>query len=310
MRAGALEEQAHDAAGIDADDLDVAAIDEQARAQPIDHALDLGAQALGEFVVAIHAERIGRSGALVEHGRSGNDHRRAARFLWYRLASMQVRVLLFGSLREAAGAKELAVELPARATVIALRELLTASQPGFEALAGRLRVAVNREFAAADALLADGDEVAFLPPVSGGAGGDLQRCTISEQALDAAAVAERVVGPDAGGVVSFVGAVRDHARGRSIRHLEYEAYPEMAIAEMERICDAAAQRWPGVRIAIAHRVGRLEIGDLAVVVVAAAAHRAEAFDACRFAIDTLKETVPIWKKEVATDGEYWVDDHP
>ena len=229
---------------------------------------------------------------------------------------MQVRVLLFGSLREAAGAKELSVALPERARVVALRELLVASQPAFEKLAGRLRVAVNREFATDEAVLADGDEVAFLPPVSGGSsrqantGDDLARCTISERPLDAAAVAARVAGADAGGVVSFIGAVRDHARGRAIRHLEYEAYPAMALVEMERICDAAAQRWPAARVAIAHRVGHLEIGDLAVVVVAAAAHRAEAFEACRFAIDTLKGTVPIWKKEVATDGEYWVDDHP
>jgi molybdopterin synthase catalytic subunit len=229
---------------------------------------------------------------------------------------MQVRVLLFGSLREAAGAKELSVALPERARVVSLRELLVASQPAFEKLAGRLRVAVNREFATDDAVLADGDEVAFLPPVSGGSsrqantGDDFARCTISERPLDAAAVAARVAGADAGGVVSFIGAVRDHARGRAIRHLEYEAYPAMALVEMERICDAAAQRWPAARVAIAHRVGHLEIGDLAVVVVAAAAHRAEAFEACRFAIDTLKGTVPIWKKEVATDGEYWVDDHP
>ena len=229
---------------------------------------------------------------------------------------MQVRVLLFGSLREAAGAKELSVALPERASVVALRELLMASQPAFGKLAGRLRVAVNREFASDDAVLADGDEVAFLPPVSGGSNRhanpdeDRARCTISERPLDAEAVAARVAGADAGGVVSFLGAVRDHARGRAIRHLEYEAYPAMALVEMERICDAAAQRWPAARVAIAHRVGHLEIGDLAVVVVAAAAHRAEAFEACRFAIDTLKETVPIWKKEVAIDGEYWVDDHP
>jgi molybdopterin synthase catalytic subunit len=219
---------------------------------------------------------------------------------------MQVRVLLFGSLREAAGAKELSVALPERALVRDLRASL-ASLPAFQKFAGRLRVAINREFAADDAALADGDEVAFLPPVSGGMS---PRCTISEHPLDEAAVAARVRGGDAGGLVSFVGAVRDHARGRSIRHLEYEAYPQMAVAEMERICDAASQRWPGVRVAIAHRVGHLEVGDLAVVVVAAAPHRAEAFDACRFAIDTLKESVPIWKKEVATDGEYWVDDHP
>jgi molybdopterin synthase catalytic subunit len=217
-----------------------------------------------------------------------------------------VQVLLFGALREAAGARELPLTLPGPASVATLRALLEESHPAFGKLAGRLRVAVNREFADDACALADGDEVAFLPPVSGGSG----RCSLSEQPLDAAAVAARVTRPDAGGVVQFVGAVRDHARGRAIRHLEYEAYPPMALSEMEKICDAAERRWPGVRVAIAHRVGHLAIGDLAVVVVAAAPHRAEAFDACRFAIDTLKERVPIWKKEVATDGAYWVDDHP
>jgi molybdopterin synthase catalytic subunit len=113
-----------------------------------------------------------------------------------------------------------------------------------------------------------------------------------------------------GGIVTFIGAVRDNARGREIRHLEYESYAEMAEREMEKIAAAAAKRWPGTRVAIAHRAGHLVIGDLAVVVVAAAPHRGEAFSACRYAIDTLKETVPIWKKEVATDGEYWVDDRP
>jgi molybdopterin synthase catalytic subunit len=219
---------------------------------------------------------------------------------------MRVTVLFFGALREAAGAKELSVALPPAASVAALRALLVETQPAFGPLAGRLRVAVNREFSPDERALADGDEVAFLPPVSGGGG----RCTLSERPLDPEAVAARVAGADAGGLVSFVGAVRDRARGRAIRHLEYEAYPEMAIAEMERVCDAAEARWPGVRVAIAHRVGHLEVGDLAVVVVAAAPHRAEAFEACRFAIDTLKQDVPIWKKEVAADGAYWVDDHP
>jgi molybdopterin converting factor subunit 1 len=219
---------------------------------------------------------------------------------------MHVSVLLFGALREAVGAKVLAVAVPDGATVADLRRLLEAGQPGFRPLAGRLRVAVNQRFVEDGVALADGDEVAFLPPVSGGSG----RCTLSEQPLDAAAVAARVAGPDAGGVVQFIGTVRDTARGRSIRHLEYEAYPEMALAEMERICDAAALRWRDARVAIAHRVGHLDVGELAVVVVAAAPHRAEAFEACRFAIDTLKQTVPIWKKEVAVDGALWVDDHP
>jgi molybdopterin synthase catalytic subunit len=221
---------------------------------------------------------------------------------------MRVTVRLFGPIREAAGAKELHVQLPPDATAAALRALLAEKHPQFAALGPRLRVSVNREFAADDAPLADGDEVAFLPPVSGGATA-AARCTISDRPLEPDAVAARVVGPDAGGVVSFVGAVRDQSRGHAIEHLEYEAYPEMAVQEMERICDEAARRWPGVRVAIAHRVGHLRIGDLAVVVVAASAHRAEAFDACRFAIDALKQTVPIWKKEVASDGAYWVDDH-
>jgi molybdopterin synthase catalytic subunit len=227
---------------------------------------------------------------------------------------MRVTVRLFGPIREAAGAKELHVQLPPDATAGSLRALLAERHPQLAALGPRLRVSINRAFASEDAALADGDEVAFLPPVSGGAGAGAQapagpRCTISERPLDPAAVAACVVGPDVGGVVSFVGAVRDHARGHAIEHLEYEAYPEMALQEMERICEEAARRWPGTRVAIAHRVGHLEVSDLAVVVVAASAHRAEAFDACRFAIDALKQTVPIWKKEVSRDGASWVDDH-
>lgn len=231
---------------------------------------------------------------------------------------MRVAVRLFGQIREAVGAKELHVQLPEGARASTLRSLLTEQYPAFAAPDARLRVSVNREFAADDAPLADGDEVAFLPPVSGGSGvdpgtgaapPDEPRCTISEHPLDPERVNARVVGPDAGGLVTFVGAVRDVSRGHAIEHLEYEAYPEMAIQEMDRICDEAARRWPGTRVAIAHRIGHLGIGDLAVVVAAASAHRAEAFDACRFAIDALKQTVPIWKKEVATTGAYWVDDH-
>jgi len=218
---------------------------------------------------------------------------------------MQIRVLFFGALREAAGTKETAETLPAGASVGALRAKLRAELAAFDAQADRLRAAVNREFVDDQAFLEEGDEVAFLPPVSGGGG----RCTLSEHSLDPDAVVARVAGSDCGGVVTFVGAVRDRARGHAIRHLEYEAYPDMALQEMERIADEAEARWAGARVAIAHRIGHLEVGDLAVVVVAAAPHRAEAFDACRFTIDTLKARVPIWKKEVATDGAYWVDDH-
>jgi molybdopterin synthase catalytic subunit len=187
-----------------------------------------------------------------------------------------------------------------------VRLLLAREYPVFETFGERLAGSVNLEVSPLDTALTDGDEVAFLPPVSGGAGS----CWLSDQPLDVGQAVSRVSGPGMGGIVTFVGAVRDNARGRAIRHLEYEAYPEMAVREMEKIADEAATRWPGAAVSIGHRSGHLEIGEIAVVVAAAAPHRAEAFAACRFAIDTLKETVPIWKKEVATDGESWVDDRP
>ena len=218
---------------------------------------------------------------------------------------MRITVKLFGSVRESLGEKELALELADGARVAELRELLAERHPVFEQLGPRVAVSVNLEVADLEQRLSDGDEVAFLPPVAGGVG----RCTISDRPLVESEVVARVAGDDTGGVVSFVGTVRDHARGQRIRYLEYEAYPEMAEREMQKIVDEAAKRWPGARVAIAHRTGHLEIGDAAVVVAACAPHRGEAFEACRYAIDTLKQTVPIWKKEVAENGEYWVDDH-
>ena len=219
---------------------------------------------------------------------------------------MRITVKLFGSLREAAGAKDLALTLPDGARAGDVWAQLVADHPRIKPFEGRLAVSVNFEISALESDLRDGDEVAFLPPVSGGAG----ICSLSEGPIDVGRVVARVTGPGMGGIVTFLGTVRNRARGRDIRHLEYESYPEMAEREMERIVEQAVERWPGTRIAIAHRAGHLEIGDIAVVVVAAAPHRGEAFEACRFAIDTLKETVPIWKKEIATDGEYWVDDRP
>jgi molybdopterin synthase catalytic subunit len=232
------------------------------------------------------------------------------------MAPMKITLKLFGSLREAAGESTIQVELDEGASVADLRSWLSERNPLVDKLGDRLAAAVNLEIASSDDVLQDGDEVAFLPPVAGGDGtratadrATTKRCTISAEALDEGEVVSRVDGPEAGGIVSFVGNVRNHARGHAIEHLEYEAYPEMAEREMEKIANEAGKRWPGTRVAIAHRVGHLEIGDAAVVVVAASAHRDEAFLACRFAIDSLKLRVPIWKREVAIDGAYWVDDH-
>jgi molybdopterin synthase catalytic subunit len=131
--------------------------------------------------------------------------------------------------------------------------------------------------------------------------------TITHEPLDRAALVAEVTHASVGGIAVFEGVVRDNARGKQVRYLEYDVYPEMAIAKIREIVTEAEQRWGVERVAVAHRVGRLEIGEASVIIVVASPHRGEAFDACRYIIDTLKTSVPIWKKEVATNGEEWVE---
>lgn len=130
---------------------------------------------------------------------------------------------------------------------------------------------------------------------------------LTREPLERAALVEAVTRASDGGIVVFEGVVRDNARGKQIRYLEYEAYVEMAEQQIRAIVDEAQRRWGVEHIAVAHRFGRLEIGEASVIIVVAAPHRGEAFEACRYIIDTLKTTVPIWKKEVATNGEEWVE---
>ena len=218
---------------------------------------------------------------------------------------MRVRVLFFAGLREAVGHKEQVVELKAPASLGQLVERLRAERPEVARYGARLLVSLNEERRPLETPLADGDEVAFLPPMSGGSRAWVQAAPLSLDALLA-----EVCGPAIGGIVSFVGTVRDHARGQTIDHLEYEAYGPMAEKEMRRIAEQVGERWPGVRLAMSHSIGNLAIGEAAVMIVAAAAHRGEAFDACRYAIDTLKRTVPIWKKEFASEGSVWIEENP
>jgi molybdopterin synthase catalytic subunit len=131
--------------------------------------------------------------------------------------------------------------------------------------------------------------------------------TITSEPLDRAALVEAVSHTSVGGIVVFEGVVRDNARGKQVRYLEYDVYPEMASAKIREIVAEAGKRWGVERVAVAHRVGRLEIGEASVIIVVATPHRGEAFEACRYIIDTLKASVPIWKKEVATNGEEWVE---
>ena len=221
---------------------------------------------------------------------------------------MNVTVRLFGSVRDEAGLKEVTLELIKGASVAQLRALLREDIPSVNRLGDQLRISVNYELVEESVILSDGDEVALLPPVSGGSAS--RRSMVSSEPLVLQEVVDRVSGPGAGGIVTFTGAVRDFSRGHEIRHLEYEAYTPMALAEMDRIIAEAEGRWSGTVVALAHRVGELEIGEVAVLVAASAPHRAGAFEAARWSIDELKKRVPIWKKEFAKDGSYWVEDTP
>ena len=215
---------------------------------------------------------------------------------------MKIHIKLFASVREIVGQKELILEVPDGMTASALPQQLAAQYPRLRTLVSFLKVAVNQEYADGARVLAEGDEVALLPPVSGGV--ELFEITEAPLSLDAMVAAIR---QDAcGAIASFLGIVRGVARGRKVDHLEYDAYPEMAIAKMRQIGDEIRTRWPVDRIAIAHRVGRLGVGEASVAIAVASPHRHEALQACAYAIERLKAIVPIWKKEVWSDGAEWI----
>ena len=208
---------------------------------------------------------------------------------------MKVAVRLFAALRERAGAREAALELDEGASVDDVWPAL-----GLGDEPAGLVYAVNRAYVERGTLLADGDEVALIPPVSGGA------FVLSDAPLSLERAAAEVASDGAGAIATFVGTTRARSRGRDVIRLEYEAYEGMAEAEMERIASVLRDRHDVIDVAIHHRVGPVEIGATSVVIAVSAAHRAAAFDACREAIDTLKQTVPLWKKELYVGGEEWI----
>ncbi len=221
--------------------------------------------------------------------------------------AIAVRTRLFARLRELAGTDAENVEVRAGSTVADVYDALRKAHPGLDVNRESVRAAVNQEFADWDTVVADGDEVAFIPPVSGGAHAVGVLFELTTDPLDPRRLEAAVAHKGAGAICTFIGVVRDTSRGRSVTHLEYEAYGEMATAEMRKIAGEIAEKWPEARVAMAHRTGRLEIGEASVVVSVSSPHRAEAIDACRWGIDRLKESVPIWKKEHATDRTYWIE---
>jgi MoaE-MoaD fusion protein len=220
---------------------------------------------------------------------------------------MNLRLKLFATLRERAGASNLDREFTDGASVGDIWRALTRE---FPALAGQdeaLSFAVNQEYVKPDFRPLDGDEVAFIPPVSGGlTEGVVGPVNIVRSPIDIAALQAAVADPGAGAVATFVGTTRNENSGRRVLRLEYEAYESMALSEMRKLAEEAGGRFGIIRAAITHRIGVVEIGEASVAIAVAAAHRAEAFDACRFLIDRIKEIVPIWKKEHFEGGEIWV----
>ncbi|HEX2506518.1 MAG TPA: molybdenum cofactor biosynthesis protein MoaE [Gaiellaceae bacterium] len=208
---------------------------------------------------------------------------------------MRVQVRLFAALREQAGSGSRELELPDGARA---RDVWPALDLGEQP--GGLALAVNRRYVGEDQPLSDGDEVALIPPVSGGS------IALVDGPLDVSAVLDAVADESAGGIASFVGTVRRESRGRPVLYLEYEAYEGMAEEVMAGLAERLKAEHELCAVAIAHRVGRVEIGEPSVAIAVSAPHRAAALTACREAIDTLKGTVPLWKKEVYEGGEEWV----
>ncbi len=236
---------------------------------------------------------------------------------------MQVHVLFFGMLKDVVGRGNDTLSLPDHATLGDVLSHYEERYPRLRTFTASMALSINQEYAGPESELKQGDEIALLPPVSGGAeenragqGAEppphvrARRAAIVRERIDAQAVVAKIKCPADGAAVVFEGVVRDHTRGRRTMYLDYEAYEEMALKQMDALAEQALSQFQVRDVALVHRLGRLEIGEASVLIVVASAHRAAAFDACRWLIDTLKRSVPIWKKECFADGAVWADGEP
>lgn len=223
-----------------------------------------------------------------------------------------ITIKLFATLKDRAGKSELQIFFPGGTGADLLRQVAAA----YPALAdflvpGRIMISVNQEFVRPDASIHDGDEVALMPPFSGG-GGEAGHVRIQQEPFSIDQEIERLktFSASIGGIVSFLGTTRDISREKAVSKLEFEHYPGMAEKKLSEIRARAIKEFGAVDVTIVHRVGTLPVGENIVLIIAAAVHRDEAFRACRFCIDELKRITPIWKKETTPDGEVWVEEHP
>jgi molybdopterin converting factor subunit 1 len=231
-------------------------------------------------------------------------------------AKVHIRVLFFGVIRDVTGLREDLLTLPPGGNIAAVFEHYAARFPRLRDMSSSTVLALNQEFSSLSAPVAEGDEVAFLPPVSGGSGRFTHEIddaatgnfyALTRETIDSAALARRILRGEDGAIVNFEGVARNNTKGRQTRYLEYECYEAMAIKMMAQIGQDIAQNSSIGRIAMAHRLGRLEIGEASVAVIVTSPHRKAAFDAALEGINRLKRLVPIWKKEYFVDGEVWVD---
>jgi MoaE-MoaD fusion protein len=230
---------------------------------------------------------------------------------------MQIRVLFFGILKDLAGKPSDSLSLPESATLGDVLSHYEQVIPRLKDTGSSLAMSVNQEYAGPSTKLRPGDEVALLPPVSGGTadgagktGKRSEHAAIVRETIETASTLQGMKRPEDGAAAVFEGIVRNHTRGRRTLYLEYEAYEEMALKQMEELAGRALAEFKIRDVTIIHRLGRLEIGETSVLIVVSSPHRAAAFDACRWLIDTLKRTVPIWKKEYFEDGAVWANGEP
>jgi molybdopterin synthase catalytic subunit len=232
------------------------------------------------------------------------------------LSKIEVEIRFFAGLRERAGKDRLPVSLPAGATVADALVVAGKAVPGGLKGRGNIMYALNREYVTPEVELHDGDELALIPPVSGGAvarkrrTGAFQSILITEEPLDPEPFTNYVTTDEDGAVVTFLGVTRNNNEGRRVEYLEYEAYRPMADEQIAAIIGEMKAKWKIGRVAVAHRTGRVDIGETSMVVAVGAPHRRPAFEAALYFVDRLKEVVPIWKKEVFEGGEVWIGETP
>jgi molybdopterin converting factor subunit 1 len=218
---------------------------------------------------------------------------------------VRIRVLFFGVLRDVTGLREDSIDVPDGGRAASVFEHYSARFPRLREMSASIVLAVNQKFCGPSAPLSDGDELAFLPPVSGGADDNI--FALTRDPIDASRLARRILRGEDGALVTFEGVTRNNSKGRATRYLEYECYEPMAVKTMAEIGGEIARSFEITRVAMVHRLGRVEIGETSVVVIATAPHRRPAFEAALEGINRLKRLVPVWKKEYFSDGDVWVD---